>query len=133
MKKTAGIGLVLPDQGRILLVQHSASYGGTWSIPKGHVDYGETLREAAVRELLEETGIVLPEERLIGPPLPTYNKRKRLFVWLINASRMGLPHQLELTKKQREEISKAHFVPISWAYKVLPNYQASLLRDVFTL
>lgn len=34
------------------------NYGKHWDFPKGHVDPGETDRQAAVRELTEETGIV---------------------------------------------------------------------------
>lgn len=39
---------------RYLLVQHVA---GHWGFPKGHPDKGETMRETALRELAEETGI----------------------------------------------------------------------------
>jgi ADP-ribose pyrophosphatase YjhB (NUDIX family) len=37
-----------------------------WSIPKGHVDDGESWGEAAVREVLEETGV---ESEIVGGPL----------------------------------------------------------------
>ena len=41
---------------------------GKWSLPKGHIEGGESLREAAVREVEEETGI-RPET--VGPRLDT--------------------------------------------------------------
>jgi 8-oxo-dGTP pyrophosphatase MutT (NUDIX family) len=41
---------------RFLLTQER-KYGGTWSIPGGRVEPGEDLATAAVREVLEETGI----------------------------------------------------------------------------
>lgn len=48
---------------KYLLLRHSN--GGHWSFPKGHLEGGETPREAAVRELSEETGLS-PEEILPG-------------------------------------------------------------------
>ncbi len=42
---------------RVLLVQHRV-FG--WSCPGGHVEPGETIAEAAVRELAEETGLAAP-------------------------------------------------------------------------
>lgn len=43
-----------PSRQRILLVEHSTM---SWSCPGGHVDVGETLIDAAERELSEETGV----------------------------------------------------------------------------
>jgi len=42
------------DQLYIFLVQN---YGGAWLVPKGHADGSESPREAAARELQEETGL----------------------------------------------------------------------------
>jgi 8-oxo-dGTP pyrophosphatase MutT (NUDIX family) len=38
---------------------------GTWTLPKGHLDPGETEEEAAVREIAEETGITCTLLRLL--------------------------------------------------------------------
>ncbi len=53
-----GVGVVLVEDGRILLVErgHEPSKG-LWAVPGGKVDLGETLRDAAVREVAEETGL----------------------------------------------------------------------------
>jgi 8-oxo-dGTP pyrophosphatase MutT (NUDIX family) len=53
--------LLLDPQGRVLL-QKAAS--GHWYTPGGRLDAGETLTQGAVREIREETGLVLPEDAL---------------------------------------------------------------------
>lgn len=53
-----GAGAIVIHEGRILLVKRASSPGkGFWAIPGGLVELGETVREAAERELLEETGV----------------------------------------------------------------------------
>ena len=50
------------DGRRYLLLRHAN--GGHWSFPKGHLEKGESARDAAVRELTEETG--LKHERFLA-------------------------------------------------------------------
>jgi 8-oxo-dGTP pyrophosphatase MutT (NUDIX family) len=47
--------LVRDDEGRLLLIRRSDN--GLWALPGGAQDIGETTREAAIREVWEETGI----------------------------------------------------------------------------
>lgn len=47
-------GVVLNAQGRVLLV---SQFGTSWSLPKGHLEEGESPLEAARREIREETGV----------------------------------------------------------------------------
>lgn len=53
-----GVSVACWRQGRVLLVQRGRPpLKGMWSLPGGHVEYGEAIRAAAARELAEETGI----------------------------------------------------------------------------
>lgn len=51
--ETAG-GVVLNAKGDVLVVNQR---GNSWSLPKGHIDPGETALQAARREIAEESGI----------------------------------------------------------------------------
>ncbi|MBM7648524.1 ADP-ribose pyrophosphatase YjhB (NUDIX family) [Bacillus ectoiniformans] len=54
----AAAGLVVDEMGRWLVVKKNYSgLKGQWSLPAGFVDAGETVDEAAIREVKEETGI----------------------------------------------------------------------------
>lgn len=52
------VGAVAVDQDRILLIRRGRDpAAGRWSVPGGRVEPGETMSEAVVRELAEETGL----------------------------------------------------------------------------
>lgn len=56
-----GVAVFLYDESRrFLLGLRKGSHGaGTWGLPGGHIEFGETVRAAAVREVAEETGMVV--------------------------------------------------------------------------
>lgn len=49
--------LVVVRRGHRFLMTQEQKYGSTWSIPGGRVEPGESIIDAAVREVVEETGI----------------------------------------------------------------------------
>jgi 8-oxo-dGTP diphosphatase len=60
------VGAVAVDDNRLLLIRRGRPPGaGLWSVPGGRVEPGETVGEAVVRELAEETGL----DGLCGPLL----------------------------------------------------------------
>lgn len=61
-----GVQVVLRRQDSLLLVQRARGYGkGTWCLPGGHLEPGETIAECALRELLEETTVHGESARVI--------------------------------------------------------------------
>jgi 8-oxo-dGTP diphosphatase len=63
---TRGVAAVIFDRdGRVLLIRENYDRK-RWSLPGGTVEDGESLEEAAIRETLEETELVVEIEHLIG-------------------------------------------------------------------
>ncbi len=56
--------VIFDRRGRLLLQQRSD--GGQWGLPGGSVEIGESVREAVVREVREETGLTVAARRLVG-------------------------------------------------------------------
>ena len=62
--KIAVNSVVFNEAGEVLLAKRTDN--GLWCIPGGHVDLGETLEAACLRELFEETGLKGEVVRLVG-------------------------------------------------------------------
>jgi mutator protein MutT len=61
------VGAIAVDAGRLLLIRRGRGpAAGEWSVPGGRVEPGETMAEAVVRELAEETGLEGVCEGLVG-------------------------------------------------------------------
>src|SRR5665213_2664370 len=67
MPEIAAVGAIAVRNGALLLVRRGhAPSRGRWSLPGGRVEPGETAREALVREMAEETGLVVEVGELVG-------------------------------------------------------------------
>ena len=57
-KPVVAVGVVVRRGDEILLVQRGKPpHHGSWSIPGGHLRFGETISDAATREVREECGV----------------------------------------------------------------------------
>lgn len=62
-----GVGALIVQHGRVALIKRGkAPLLGEWSIPGGLLELGETTRQGAEREALEETGLVVRAAELLG-------------------------------------------------------------------
>jgi ADP-ribose pyrophosphatase YjhB (NUDIX family) len=69
--KLAVNAIVFNGQGEVLLAKRTDN--GLWCIPGGHVDLGESLSKACLRELREETGLEAEVVKLVGVYSDTKN------------------------------------------------------------
>jgi 8-oxo-dGTP diphosphatase len=64
IRYTADVVALTPDGSVLLIERDWPPYEGSWALPGGHVDSGETSRRAAGRELEEETGVRVDADSL---------------------------------------------------------------------
>ena len=85
MARRVTCGVVVTDGERLLIGQ--AARSPLWDIPKGMAEPDEPERDAAIRELWEETGLEAPEDAL--EPLGRHDylpaKDLSLFLWRVDA------------------------------------------------
>jgi 8-oxo-dGTP diphosphatase len=83
-------GVILHGPGGVLLVQRKYDpAAGSWCLPAGFMEYGESPERCAVRELYEETGIRARLTGLFGVYAGFDDPRVRAVLILYSGERMG--------------------------------------------
>lgn len=76
-----GIGIMIWRDNKVLLVKRKGAHGaGTWSIPGGKLDFGESWEECAAREALEEIGVHLKNIRFLAITNDVFEKDRLHFI-----------------------------------------------------
>ena len=71
------VAAIVAQRGRYLLVEEETPEGLRLNNPAGHLDEGETLLQAVVREALEETARVFRPEALLGVYMSRFRRPQR--------------------------------------------------------
>lgn len=131
--KHAAVAITLVDAGdgsgetAFLLTRRAAqlrAHAGQWALPGGRCDEGETLQEAALRELHEELGLLLPPQNILGV-LDDYASRSGYAIapvvaWLDDAdalrpnpAEVASVHRIRLDQIARDEAVQFEMIPES--------------------
>ncbi len=61
-----GVGVVVIKDGKVLFLKRIGAHGeGTWCYPGGHLEFKESPFDAAIREVMEETGLHVNNPRFL--------------------------------------------------------------------
>jgi len=114
-------GGVVVDGERLAAIRPQGRPAGHWALPKGAIDHGEQGIDAAVREVLEETGIVAEPVRRLEPIRYVYQRAgERVFkvvtFWLMRpvGGELGA-----IAEAMRVEVADTAWLPLHEAPELL--------------
>lgn len=128
-------GIVFRRKGSRLLIAMMKDPYGKWTFPKGHVEEGEAIEEAAARETLEELG--LEQVRLLEELgkidiwfRDQYQKKGKLIHKDIHYFLFETPGNANLHPDPKEHVVDAKWVPLAGVFKEssYPDMVPILLR-----
>ncbi|OYD44990.1 orotate phosphoribosyltransferase [Sphingobacterium cellulitidis] len=127
--KAAG-GLVTNGNGEYLFIHRL----GKWDLPKGKVEEGEKMKDAALREVEEECGIKVDYlGKKIATTYHTYYMRNKFVLKQTKWYNMGVNKIPKLTPQLEEDIDQAEWLKASDLKKVKDNTYPLILEIVDTI
>ena len=86
--------IILDEDGKILLVRRSPNitYPGLWCIPCGYLEYDEDVRVGIVREIAEETNLVIEPSEVFTVHSNFHNPQQHTVgIWFLSKVVSGIP------------------------------------------
>lgn len=134
-KNRLSCGILIEHQGKLLLGH--ATMTPRWDIPKGGIEEGETPKQAALRETLEEFGLDLSQEILedLGVhPYIQYKKDLHLFKLSlaneIDTKKCHCTAFIETPKGNIPEMDSFQWIPIEKAEQYLGKSMVALFKKL---
>lgn len=124
----AGAGALVVLDDRLLMVRQRRPYGVHWELPSGYYEPGESLEEAAAREVLEETAIAVEVEGFICSMMwqREHDRRRNVLAYFLATP---LDPAAQPRPQIEEAIDDARYVdPSSLFTEIHPLYQPLLER-----
>ena len=119
----AGGGKVINDKGEILFIFRN----GKWDLPKGRVDGKETLEEAAMREVEEETGVKgLKIDKPLEITYHIFKRNGRYRLKITHWFQMTTTYSGELQPEESEGITNVEWLNREKTKKALENSYANI-------
>lgn len=128
METVQCVFVVVKDQaGRVALIREGYELAyGLWALPGGHVDAGESLEAAAVREAREECGLEVQVVRLLQTVymdgeaykgnVEDYGKQVSLSIFLVEVVGGELRHGEEELDAQWYAMPELPGLPLRWSW-----------------
>jgi len=89
-----GMGVFIFKNGKFLMGKRSAPHGrGTWAVPGGHVEFGESFEDTAKREVKEETGLEITNVRFGAVTSDFFESTDKHYItiWMLSDYISGKP------------------------------------------
>lgn len=92
-----GVGVLITKDDQVLLMRRRNAHGdGTWSTVGGHLEYGESPQECAIRETREEIDVIITDVTFLAITNDGFEAPEMHFVtiWMAGRYVSGTPTQL---------------------------------------
>lgn len=97
----AGVGVFIFRSGRFLMLKRAGAHGaGTWTVPGGWMEFGESFEDTAKREVMEEVGLEIDNFLVAGVANSYFEDEgvHSVTIWLTSNHKVGEAKILEPDK-----------------------------------
>jgi len=101
-----GVGVFVLKDGKFLMQKRQGSHGsGTWSLPGGHLEFGESFEDTARREVKEETNLDITNIRFAAVTNDIFKAENKHYatIWVLSDWASGELENVEPEKCTAQE------------------------------